>query len=429
MNENKKREMIEDLQELVMIRTVTGGTLGRIQCQDSIKRFAKRFGFVSSLHANNQVLVISPKGFEGQPKLGIIVHSDTVPINESEWRHDPYGEVCNGRIYGCGVIDDKMGIITSLYAMSQVKDRIENSWQIVVGSREEGQWLDMEDYLNENPILPKFSITIDGDGVQHGCRGNVNIRFKFPVKKGIRSGISSITCRNRAWNVTPHKIIVKLNDGRVTEVTSEAMHSAFATNRKENAIYKMAEANKEPFNEEFPGFMKLIERYVNTDNAEAIGLKTIPEELKQKGFPDSSICPTLCQLKDGILRIGVNLRVSVGIFKEDVLEALENLKNELGCEYDFQESVYSSYVMPDSEEIKLLLESYKKILGKETKSTFALGTGYNAVFPNCAIFGPRFDPEHDEEDLCHKAEESRKLEDIYTFEAMLEDFVQEYLKK
>ena len=429
MNEINKQAMIDDLVELLKIRSVTGCNLGRMRCHGTIRQMAKRFGFNATTHASDQVMVVSPKGLEGQAKLGIIVHSDTVPVIEKEWHYNPYGEVCLGRVYGRGVIDDKMGIITALYAMKELEGQIEDNWQIVIGSREEGEWTDMAEYLEEAPTIPAFSITVDGDGIQHGCRGTINIMFKFPEEGGVENSVKSIRNLNHAWNVTPSDITVMLEDKTSVRITSEAMHSAIATDRKANAIYKMADSLRDVFQKQFPGFVKLMDRYVSTDNAEAIGIEAIPEFFKKRGFPDSSICPTLCQYDGGALRIGVNFRVSVGISKEDVTNALNTICEELGCTYEFYEATYASYVLPESKEIEMMLESYEKVLGKKTKSTFAPGTGYNAVFPNCAIFGPRFDPDHDEEDLCHQADESRSIEDICTFEAMLEDFVRNYLKR
>jgi succinyl-diaminopimelate desuccinylase len=429
MNEINKSAMIDDLVELLRIRSVTGCNLGRFRCHETIRQMANRFGFNATSHASGQVMVVSPKGLRGQAKLGIIVHSDTVPVVEKEWSYNPYGEICSGRVYGRGVIDDKMGIITALYAMKELEGKIEDSWQIIIGSREEGQWTDMEEYLNENHPIPTFSITVDGDGIQHGCRGTINIMFEFPENGNVERSVKSIRSENHAWNVTPSKLTVTLDDGDSVTVSSEAMHSAFAANRKENAIYKMMCALREVFQNQFPGFVRFMDSYVETDNAETIGIEAISEFFKKEGFPDSSICPTLCQFEGGALRIGVNFRVSVGISKDDVTKALNTICEELGCTYEIYDATYASYVLPESEEIKMMLESYKKILGKETTSTFALGTGYNAVFPNCAIFGPRFDPDHDEEDLCHQADESRSIEDIYTFEEMLEDFVHNYLKR
>ena len=312
MNEINKQAMIDDLVELLKIRSVTGCNLGRMRCHGTIRQMAKRFGFNATTHASDQVMVVSPKGLEGQAKLGIIVHSDTVPVIEKEWHYNPYGEVCLGRVYGRGVIDDKMGIITALYAMKELEGQIEDNWQIVIGSREEGEWTDMAEYLEEAPTIPAFSITVDGDGIQHGCRGTINIMFKFPEEGGVENSVKSIRNLNHAWNVTPSDITVMLEDKTSVRITSEAMHSAIATDRKANAIYKMADSLRDVFQKQFPGFVKLMDRYVSTDNAEAIGIEAIPEFFKKRGFPDSSICPTLCQYDGGALRIGVNFRVSVG---------------------------------------------------------------------------------------------------------------------
>ena len=70
-----------------------------------------------------------------------------------------------------------------------------------------------------------------------------------------------------------------------------------------------------------------------------------------------------------------------------------------------------------------MLEAYEQVMGKSTISTIAMGVGYNAALPNCAIFGPRYSLGDDEEDTCHSADENRKVEDLFKFLEILEAFI------
>lgn len=64
------------------------------------------------------------KGSKGKPQLGIQGHYNTVMAGDlSKWKFDPYGgEYKDGRIYGLGAADMKIGIASSLIAAKAVID-------------------------------------------------------------------------------------------------------------------------------------------------------------------------------------------------------------------------------------------------------------------------------------------------------------------
>lgn len=425
MNSDEKLAMIRDLMNILGVRSVTNSILGRTVCQAKIENIAKRMGFKAEKKAKSQVLVISPKGLKGNPKLGIIVHSDTVDTDEKEWRTDPYGEIIGERLYGRGVIDDKMGIIVSLHALNQLEGKIEPSWQVIIGSREEDEWTDMQQYFEENNPIPEFSITVDGDGVQHGCRGTMNVMFYFDEDRTCRD-FESIRVYQPQWNVTPSAVKVTYK-GDYDVIESKAMHTSIKMDRTENGIYKLSQKYRDSFMRQYPGFIEFMEMYANTENAEGLFISRISEEMKSEGYPDSDICLTMIKTEFGKLGVGVNVRLAPGVTKEEIEKGLSEGDKAFSCTHSIFGCTLSSYISPKSREIQLMLSSYEKVLGHKTQSTFALGTGYNATFPNCAIFGPRYAVEDDEEDFCHQVDESRKLSDIYAFESMLEDFIEKYL--
>ena len=176
---NFKDRVISDILKLVSIKSFTDDREGIMECQTAVSEMAADLGFLCSYRAGGKVLVIEPHNKTEDPELGIVVHLDTVPYDEKEWKTNPLGETKDGRIFGRGVIDDKAAIVLAMYAMLEMKNQIKPSWQIIVGSSEEGKWTDMKEYLEEGLELPKFQITIDGDGVQNGCRGYMDLELKF----------------------------------------------------------------------------------------------------------------------------------------------------------------------------------------------------------------------------------------------------------
>lgn len=217
-------------------------------------------GFKTSRHGDNEVLVIEPKGFVAPAKLGILVHLDTVPFVRKDWMYNPLGEVANDRIYGRGVLDDKAGIILALYTFKYLEDKIEPSWQIIVGSAEETDWSDIHEFLREKPVLPKFLITIDGDGVQNGCRGYMNLDMKFCKKKNTNF-ITKLYVPDGISNVVPNCAIAKVAGEKITAAgvakhSSEAIEGEGAL--KENALVKLTnEISKNKFyRDEIPNFFR-----------------------------------------------------------------------------------------------------------------------------------------------------------------------------
>jgi acetylornithine deacetylase/succinyl-diaminopimelate desuccinylase-like protein len=138
--------------------------------------------------------------------------------------------------------------------------------------------------------------------------------------------------------------------------------------------------------------------------------------------------PTMCFLEGDTVKLNLNIRLNAGVSKEAVYAMVKSFEEQYECKTKIKELILPSYVDPDSTEMKLMLQAYKEVLGVDTKVNFAMGTGYNAALPNCAIFGPRFSPEQDEDDLCHCDNESRKIDDLVNFEKMLVTFIMNYLK-
>ena len=97
------------------------------------------------------------------------------------------------------------------------------------------------------------------------------------------------------------------------------------------------------------------------------------------------------------------------------------------CNAEIVDFIRPSSVDKDSPEIKVMQKAYEDVMGKKATVSIARGVGYNAALPNCAIFGPRFEAAHDEEDTCHQANENRSLDDLFRFYDMLKIFVKEVL--
>ena len=67
-------------------------------------------------------LTVTLPGRSGAPRLCLNGHLDVVAPGSEPWRHAPFaGTVVDDRIYGCGALDMKGGVIAALHAMAAVK--------------------------------------------------------------------------------------------------------------------------------------------------------------------------------------------------------------------------------------------------------------------------------------------------------------------
>ena len=432
MRVNWRQDMISDILNLVSIKSFTGDSLGIRRCQNALTKIAAKMGYASTLKGKGKVLIIEPKSRVGSTepaKLGLVVHIDTVPFERFEWKHNPLGEISKGRIYGRGVLDDKGAAIIALYAMHFLEGKIDDSWQIIVGSSEEKEWVDMEEFLKENPILPDFLVTVDGDSVQNGCRGYLDLTLSFE-RATKTSKISNFYVPMGVNNAVPSEAVAIIN-GKKVYYQGVAVHSSIpeeGTNALTHLSCRIQENNKDVC-EEFPGFFELMRILKTNFEGEYIGFEKHDKIFNGQPIDGTSVSPTNCTMEGDTLKVNLNLRLGVTTTLEDIQKVKEHLSKTYGCTCEEKELTLPSYVPYDVPEIKYMCEAYEAVMGSKPEVTIAKGIGYNAALPRCAIFGPRFSEEHDEGDTCHRADENRKIDDIYKFFEMMIFFLRKTLKK
>lgn len=425
----RQEDIVNDILRIVAVPSFTDNVEDVVKCQTEYQAIAKKMGFVTRFEACGKVLVVEPKRMAESPKIGIVVHLDTVPFDESEWRYNPLGEVANGRIYGRGVVDDKAAAIMALYAVKELEGEIAKSWQIIVGSCEEGDWSDMVSYMNSNPTLPRFLFTIDGDGVQNGCRGYADLELEFRREGAVPKAmaLNQLYVPNATNNVVPAKAVALVGQN-VYKQEGKAVHSSIPE-MGVNALVELADRlqNVKEAVQDFPGFFELMKRLKEDDIQKSIGFPA--DEIDCKEGCKTIAVPVGCLLHDDILTLKLNVRLCVHSHSLMMSNIVMYLCMNYNCNCYTHDWKLPAYVDPDSMYIQKMLESYKEVLGIETKPNIAMGVGYNAALPNCAIFGPRFAIEHDEEDCCHAVDESRKISDVMKFTQMLVHYLKKVLAK
>lgn len=417
---------------LLRISSVNSDFIGIQKVFQELESICSELNFCWDYTADNMVMRITnkPINFHVSCRLAMVCHIDTVDYNISQWNSNPLGEIKNDRIYGRGIIDDKGALVLALLSAKANENFYNEPWIIIVGSSEEGIWTDMEKYHLEKHPIPDYATTIDGDGIQFGCRGYADIKFVFsPMFNCNNIKIENIHIPGSATNIVPGFAIATLSDGTVLSETGRPCHSSIPQNGS-NALIKLAKKLEIDFKKQFPNFFELMNDIKSCALPQFKIIDTLPL-VHGISVLGSSVCPTTCEIQNGNLILNLNFRLSVGTEENKFRELLYILSNKYNCKTQITKLTLPNFMDPNSSMIKSQLNAYEEVLGKATTATIAPGMGYNSAFKakyGCNIFGPRFAVCDDEEDLCHCNNESRSIDDLLKFYKMLCIFMKDFLK-
>ena len=386
-----KNAMLEDTLRLVRVESITGDSTGIKKAQRLIEAIACNFDFKVEYKANNMIMEITPKGFAGIADLGVLLHVDTVPYTEKNWSADPLGEIKDDRIYGRGVIDDKGPIIQTLYAFHELGTKIRQSWKIIIGSFEEKEWIDLDKYFEEDPLCPNFMITVDGSGIQNGCRGFIDYHLKFSRMEKLNSSnskfhLEKIFVPNATNNTVPGEAVAVIN-GEEIRAHGKAVHSSVPETGV-NAIevlYKMI-INKYEIND-YPYFFRFMRDMYQKNNASCLGFGYIESHTDGIHFDTkSSFAVTNCYIdSDDLLNVIVNVRLSPLVEDDEIEFVKENLRDDYCCSSVTENFTPGKWCNSNQPSFTNMLDSYEKVIGTRPNVSIAGAMTYCAAFDNCAI--------------------------------------------
>jgi predicted dipeptidase len=151
------RRFVPLLCEIIRFRTVAGETAAHEQQKAWLLRVASDLGLVA--RDAGPVTEIELAGPAGAPVLGLVVHGDVQPADESKWTIPPFAGIeKDGHVLGRGAADDKGPLVAALLAMKSLKEsgaRLTHTIRLLVGSDEESENQDFVVYLksHEPPLL------------------------------------------------------------------------------------------------------------------------------------------------------------------------------------------------------------------------------------------------------------------------------------
>lgn len=368
---------------------------------------------------------------EGEPRLGILVHTDVVPAGD-DWSYAPFGgEVRDGRVYGRGTIDDKGPAVAVLYAMAALKHAgfsPKGTVQLIVGTDEETEHRGLDHYLEKRPA-PAFGFSPDGEfPVIHGEKGIIHLDM-VETDPAVDDLIASVEGGHRP-NMVPEactclfaRPLTTKEADRLGEAARGMMEEhAWVLDGETLTVHGVAAHGSMP------------EKGVN-----AIGrLLTLLAEARM--LPDKGLVPMLTKrvglsydgkgmdlglwdeatgpltLNLGEIHIGENesravldVRYPATCSSEDVLATFGEKAKEAGAVVKTRIHHLPLYMEKDSEIVQALLSVYREVTG-DMKEPFTIGGGtYAREIPNAVAFGPLFPGRPD---VMHQKDEYIYVDDL-----------------
>ncbi|KQL32562.1 dipeptidase PepV [Psychrobacillus sp. FJAT-21963] len=455
--EQKRTEMIEELQKLIQIPSVLDEKAATeempfgpkpLEALNHMLSEGKNEGLVTK-NIDNMAGHIEMG--DGEETLGILCHVDVVPVGEG-WTYPPFeGVVADDKIYGRGAIDDKGPTIAAWMAMKLVKESgipLHKKVRLIIGTDEESGFRCVERYFEKEP-MPEIGFAPDAD---------------FPIinaEKGIANLIFTQT------GSTETETIQFFQAGKRTNmVPDEAFALIFGG--LHSIKQKFSEFSTEHgFNGEVTQEGPMVKVLVRGKSAHAMEpdegvnaaillakfLQVVPLTPHSKafvdflviGFGDDSRGHALSlnfsddvsgdtTLNPGVIHYApaqgsctqVSMRYSVTYpFEEKLSTCRETLQN-LGITLDLGSNSKPHYVDKEDILIKSLQKVYERQTGEEAKLLSIGGGTYARVLKNGVAFGMLFPGR---KDVAHQVDEYVDIEDLVKATAIYADAIVELAGK
>ncbi len=322
--------------------------------------------------------------------LGIIVHVDTVGV-DNNWSSDPFTLTeKDGNLYARGIIDDKGPAMLMLYVMNELakleaigitpKMKI----RLIIGGDEES---------GNNACMTRYKITEKEPDLSFSPDAN------FPVVYG-EKGILRV-------RIYSNKSIegFKMSGGdRVNVVPSYA--EAFVGDKKYSANGEAAHASTPELGDN--AILKLgkllsIEKIDNPlikllDICNVNGLNIALKDSEST----LTINPAIIKADEEGISLDCDIRYNIFADPDDVVKRIKDSVTPLGFNVEVINKLEPLYVDKDSDFIKKLSMAYNYTTGDMTKPMVIGGGTYAREFKNCVAFGPEFP---NDENVCHMPDE------------------------
>lgn len=376
---------------------------------------AQKFGFTIF---NNQGYYGVAEIGEGET-FGILGHLDTVPY-DNQWKHNPLGEICDNKIYGRGILDDKgpmLACLFAVYCLLLEGKTPKKTIRFIFGGNEESGWGCIDKYL-ECDVMPKLGFSPDGDFPVINCeKGIVHYTLSFAkpselisLDGGSRVNVVMEECfaklsaklNSRHYN----KAYPKLRFTRRGDITSISSFGKSAhgshPEKGDNAFINMAKALAEEFGQQSL-YATLYEKFSDI-NGKNVGL-----DLSDEKSGNLTLNVGLAYIKDDKLCIELDIRFPVSYKETEIKQAIVANLGDILINIEKTGGHDPLYVDENDELVQALLSSYNMVTGEKAKPIAIGGGTYARAMPHGVAFGPVF-PQM--ESTIHERDEYVNIDDF-----------------
>ena len=357
---------------------------------------------------------------ECKESLGILGHLDVVPA-VGTWTFGPFNPViADGKMFGRGTLDDKGGVIASIYALKLLKDQgfVPNKKvEIIAGCDEETGSRCLAHYLANNPS-PTIAFSPDASfPVIYGEKGIMTfdilgrvdndeiISFAGGLRYNIVIDYATLEVKNpkneyiEKFN-QENNLNCKLKDG-IYHFYGKASH-AMIPHEGINAAYIMFRFMDQYYKS---NVSSLACRYFD-DFGDKMGIRLHDDEMG-----DLTINLGIANYQNGSLKLGFNLRVPRDNHKDVIEKGFKDaIRKYQGLEMGEIHYANSHFVAKDSFLVSSLVKSYQEITNDYENQPFTIGGGtYAKAIKEAVAFGPCFPWR---KDICHEPDEHIYIEDL-----------------
>ncbi len=352
---------------------------------------------------------------EGDYTLALLTHVDTVPFGEG-WTVDPLGGLLkDGKIYGRGSYDDKGPAVTSLYALSILKElgaEPKGKIRLIFGANEETGMMDMVYYLKHQP-QPDLAFSPDAPfPVVFGEKGIMDLMLHCPLPSNNRlmelqggTGEKKVPEKARAvlkLSIEEKRVLLEKEksfqkDLSITE--DENGNCILSANGKSGSSASPADGENAisilmDFLQQLDyldiSFLKFIQDYNSVFGYDTTGSSC------GCGFVDSlgsALTLNVAKLttNDAGIDILLQIRYPVQCSGEDVQNAIQGTCKRKGWQCKQLRHSPAHYYPVESSLVKNLMKIYQEETGDlEVKPVWMSGGTYARSLKNAVAFGPLF---------------------------------------
>lgn len=416
--DSHKSDIVESLKALVRIPSVRGeaspdAPYGNA-CAEALefcKELYRTNGFECEIDRDGGYL-LSYLG-NGEKDIGIFAHSDVVPAGEGWIYTSPFEpKEVDGFIVGRGSMDNKAGVLISLYAAKVIKELgipFKSRLVMFTGSNEESGMGDIKSYLSKHKA-PDFSIVPDtAFPLYRGNKGRIrfSLKSKHALPEGVTiSGGPGATVIGNAEASLPYseKLFASLSElnnerlsaenesGRITlKAVGIPKHSALP----EGSLSAAKILCEGLLATEFCFDKSIIEHLLAMSSShygEFFGIEAEDCEFGKL----TCVLTKISTDSDGVIIADFNIRYGDSVTCEQIISKIEKKAEKIGFALSPNVDFSYPHALPDSNKfVRELSEVIKEYTGENSVKTYVNAGGTyrqylkNAVETGTSLWGPK----------------------------------------